>query len=66
MENLIRIYGEDVKLNNSNKKNIEFLISKSKDYISRLYPLLYSDEFKYSEKDFYMPACNNPVLLNKR
>ena len=53
-------------MNLASRKNIEYLITKAKDYISRLYPLIYSEEFKYSEKDFYVPACNNPTLLNKR
>jgi len=38
---------EDVapKITDEFKKDTNYLIQRSKDYISRLYPILYSDEF---------------------
>jgi hypothetical protein len=50
LEIFTQIWVEDVMtgLNANQKKSVELLMQKSKDYIHKMYPLFYSDEFAWS------------------
>jgi hypothetical protein len=47
IEEMTRVWMEDVapKITDENKKDSNYLIQRSKDYIARLYPILYSEDF---------------------
>jgi hypothetical protein len=47
IEELTKIWMEDVapKITDDLKKDTKYLIQRSKDYIARLYPIMYSEEF---------------------
>jgi len=48
-EQIILIWSEDVwaKLDARQKLNVEFIMAKTKEFIQKLYPVVYSEEFKF-------------------
>lgn len=46
--------------------NIEFIMLKTKEFIQKLYPVIYADEFKFKESDYTMSAAGDQYLLRKR
>ena len=60
-EQIIAIWSEDVwaQLNARQKLNVEFIMLKTKEYIQKLYPVIYSEEFKFKESDYTMSAAGD-------
>jgi hypothetical protein len=60
-ESLIKIWSEDFwsTVKGKQKLNIEFVMAKTKEYIQRLYPVLYSDEFQYHESNPVQSAAGD-------
>lgn len=54
------------QLNARQKLNVEFIMLKTKEYIQKLYPVIYSEEFKFKESDYTMSAAGDQYLLRKR
>lgn len=52
-ENLIRIWADDFwnGINDKQKLNVEYVIQKTTEFIKKLYPVLYADEFQYKESN---------------
>lgn len=52
-ETLIKVWADDVwvHVKGKAKLNVEFVMLKTKDFIQRLYPVIYSTEFKYKESN---------------
>jgi hypothetical protein len=67
-ETIIQVWSEDVwsKLNARDKTNVDMLIQKTKEFIQRLYPVIYSEEFKFRESDSTFSAAGDQYLLRKR
>lgn len=61
---------EDVEpeLRKQNKiLNIDYLIERMKDFINRLYPILYSEAFRYNELNgWYQSLCGSDKNLIER
>lgn len=53
IELLIVIWQEDAlaAANSKQKLNVEFIMLKAKEFILKLYPILYAEEFKYKESN---------------
>jgi len=60
-EMIISIWSEDVwkSLNDKQKTNIEYLMVKTKEFIQKLYPVIYAEEFKFKESDYTMSAAGD-------
>mmetsp|Transcript_22870 Transcript_22870/g.22134 ORF Transcript_22870/g.22134 Transcript_22870/m.22134 type:complete len:327 (+) Transcript_22870:1169-2149(+) len=67
-EAMIKIFSEDfyVNLNNKQKLNVEYITNRTKEYIQRLYPVLYCEEFKYQESNPVESASGDQYLVRKR
>ena len=58
---IIQIWSEDVwsQLNAKQKTNIEMIMIKTKDFIQRIYPVIYAEEFKFKESDYTFSAAGD-------
>jgi hypothetical protein len=66
---MTKIWLEDVapKLTDDLKKDTKYLIQRSKDYIARLYPIMYSEEFiDLAYKGSTVSACGDQKALDQR
>ena len=54
------------KLDARQKLNVEFILGKSKEFIQKLYPVVYSEEFKFRQSDYTMSAAGDQYLARKR
>lgn len=69
LEELALCWVEDVlpQVRNNFQTNVEYLIGRMRDYITRVYPILYSEEFKtIIHRGTTSSACASPVLLEQR
>jgi len=41
-------------------------MQKSEEFVKRIYPLLYADEFKFNPADATASACGDPAFMQKR
>lgn len=39
--------------------NVEYLMMKTKEYIQKLYPVLYAEEFKFKQSDYTRSAAGD-------
>jgi hypothetical protein len=62
VENLVAVYNEDFW----KAKRIGEVMEKVREIIARLYPVIYSNDFKWSETTFSDSACADPALFEKR
>ena len=42
------------------------IMLKSKEFVQRLYPVIYAEEFKFRESDYTFSAAGDQYLLRKR
>lgn len=68
VEEMATLWFEDIQPQiNSQKYNTKFIMDKTCDYIARLYPILYSDEFKdINMIDSTKSAAGSKKLLERR
>ena len=67
VEELTSIWTEDIQpLIDRQKMNIDFIVTKMKETISRLYPILHSEAFKGIDFAPTVSLVGNQVLLDKR
>jgi hypothetical protein len=62
IENLVAVYNEGFWAT----KKIGEIMEKVREIITRLYPVIYSTDFKWSETGFSDSACSDPALFEKR
>jgi hypothetical protein len=62
LENLVATYNEDFW----KTKKIGEVIEKVREIITRLYPVIYSNDFKWSETTFSDSVCSDATLFEKR
>ena len=50
-EKIVQVWAEDVwaAITGKNKLNIQFIMMKAKDFIQKLYPVIYSDGYQFME-----------------
>jgi hypothetical protein len=67
-EAVILTWSDEVwtKLNAVQQVDIKVVMQKTEDFIKRIYPLLYADEFKFNPADPTHSACADPLLMSKR
>lgn len=67
-EELVLIWGEDIQpmIDKGKKLDIEFIMTKTKEVVSRLYPILYCEEFVGLEHASTRSEAGNPDLLTRR
>lgn len=67
-EKIVQIWAEDVwaSITGKNKLNVQFIMMKAKDFIQKLYPVIYSDGFQFMESQPTHSACGDQYLLRKR
>jgi hypothetical protein len=46
--------------------NVENVIQKTKDFLRRLYPVIYADEFRYRHSTSHHSAVGDQYLSRKR
>lgn len=68
VETMSALWFEDIQPSiNRDKYNIKLIMEKTQEYIARLYPILYSDEFKDINKiDSTKSASGSKKLLERR
>ena len=67
VEELSVIWGEDLQpLLEKSKFAIEAVMTRTKETISKLYPVLYSEEFKALEHNSTSSAVGDNILMDKR
>ena len=69
VEEMATLWFEDIQpqIDSKGKYNIKFIMEKTCDYIARLYPILYSNEFKDINRiDSTKSAMGSKKLLERR
>ena len=62
IENIVTAYNEDFW----KAKKINEVMEKVKEIITRLYPVIYANDFKWSDSTFSDSACADAALFDKR
>jgi len=67
-EEVIKIWAEDFwnKLGSKEKMNIQYLVMKMSEFVTKLYPVFYANEFQYKESRRTHTAAGEPELMRKR
>jgi hypothetical protein len=67
-ETLIKVWSEDFwgPLNEKQKSNVDVVMQKSTEFIKKLYPVIYSEAFKYKESNPVESASGDGELFYKR
>ena len=67
VEELVQIWTEDIQpLIDKQKLHIDSIVTRTKEVVSRLYPVLYSEAFKGLEHASTLSSVADPALLEKR
>ena len=67
-EFLLQVWSEDVfqKMIKSDKQNVQELIEKARNYISKIYPVIYSNDFHFKTTDPTESAAGNIEVFAMR
>ena len=62
------MWSEDVwaGLNNKQKMNVELIVIKTREFVQKLYPVIYAEEFKFKTSNTTMSAAGDQYLMRKR